>query len=407
MADIKEFAGLRPPANIVSKVAELPYDVIDEDEARGVSAEKRTSFFRISRPEVDLPIGSDVYSDAVYQMGKKNLESFKADGILNHDKKPMLYLYSLVMDGRTQTGLVCVLNIDDYVKGIIKKHELTREDKERDRIRHLDALSANTGLVFLFYKNDTGQKLFSDVFTEKPAYDFITDDSIRHIFHLIEDEQKISYYKKFFKNRTIYIADGHHRAASAVNVGLERRKNNPKHNGTEEYNYFLGVVFPHDELKIFPYNRIVKDLNGNSVEEFLKKISEKFSVEKSGKKSPSSIREFSMYLDGSWYTVKPRFDISKDPVESLDVKILQDHLLDPILGIKDPRKDARISFVGGIKGTDELERSLDCGGYAVAFSMYATAIEQLIDVSDADGLMPPKSTWFEPKLRCGIVLHEI
>jgi uncharacterized protein (DUF1015 family) len=406
MAAIKEFRGLRPKKDLAHRIAELPYDVVSSEEAKEIAKGNQYSFFHISKPEIDLPANVNLYDDGVYEAGKINFSRFIQDGYLLQDEQPKLYLYSQVMQGRQQNGLVACVSIDDYINNNVRKHELTRKDKEQDRTRHIETLSAQAGPVFLFYKEDSFKKvLYEEALRLEPAYDFIASDGIRHILRVIDNTSLIDSFKKAFARDILYIADGHHRAASAATVGLNRRKANPSYTGSEEFNWFLTVIFPHDQLQILAYNKVVKDLYGLTKEAYLKKVAERFSVKKTGIKSPQALHQFSMYLDSEWYTLIPAFNIPDDPIESLDVQILQNMLLDPVLGIKDPRTDKRIDFIGGIRGTQELERLVDSGEYQVAFSMYPTTIEQLIAVADADKIMPPKSTWFEPKLRSGIVVH--
>jgi uncharacterized protein (DUF1015 family) len=408
MASIKPFKAIRPKAELAEKVAELPYDVVSSEEAGEIAKDNKYSFFHISKPEIDMG-DVNVYSQKIYDAGRKALESFISEEIFIQEGKPNYYLYTQTMDGRSQTGIVACVSIDDYIENRVKKHELTREDKELDRTNHLDTVNANTGPVFLFFKDkDKRKPLFVFFLTIQPIYDFVAADSIRHTVRIIEDETLIQELTQLIAPETLYIADGHHRAASAVRVGINRRKKNPNYTGKEEFNSFLAVIFPHSELKILAYNRVVKDLNRLSIDSFMEGLkSRKFTVEQTGKKIPGSSKEFSMYLDKNWYTVKPNFEITKDPVAGLDVRILQDNILAPILGIDDPRKDKRINFVGGIRGTEELEKITDNGEYAIAFSMYPTTLEQLINVSDVDQIMPPKSTWFEPKLRSGLLLHSL
>lgn len=410
MARIREFNGLRPDKNKVHKIAELPYDVVSSEEARQIAGTNEMSFFHISKPEVDLPENIPVYDDRVYEMGKNNLERFIKQGLLKPDVSRALYLYTLIMDGRSQTGLVGCLYNEDYINNKIKKHELTREDKERDRMRHLDSLSAQTGLVFIFYKEDGEVKsLLKQALLNEPEYDFTTEDGIRHIFRIIENQELINSLKSAFLPLDFYIADGHHRAASAVKVGQERNKNDfsDKISIEKEYNWFLAVIFPHDELKIMPYNRVIKDLNGLSSDDFIKKISGKFKVEKCQYSVPRHRHEICMFLDEQWYNLDPIFEIGNDPIGSLDVSILQEQILKPILGIIDPRRDNRIDFIGGKNSTLKLEKLVSSGKYRTAFSLYPTSIEELISVADTGALMPPKSTWFEPKLRSGMILHLI
>lgn len=407
MAIIREFKGLRPGKDMADRVAELPYDVISSEDARELALKKATSFFHITKPEVDLPPGVDLYDDRVYDMGKENLQRFIREGILSRDTSANLYLYTLVMDGRHQTGLVACVSIDDYLENKVKKHELTRKDKELDRTKHIDRLNAQTGLVFLLYREDGSKReLFKKATVTTPSYDFTTDDGIRHVFRIIDDRDLIANIKESFKSTVLYIADGHHRAASSVSVGLKRREAGEKAPEAES-GYIMATIFPHDELRILSYNRVVKDLNGNNVKDFLKAVGEKFSIEKSKVDVPGAKHSVCMYLDGEWYVIKPKFPISSDPIESLDVKLLQDNLLGPVLDIQDPRTSKRIDFIGGIKGAGELKRLVDDGKFAVAFSMHPTSVDDLINVSDSGGIMPPKSTWFEPKLRSGLVVHEI
>ncbi|MGL4368374.1 MAG: DUF1015 domain-containing protein, partial [Spirochaetota bacterium] len=398
----------RPPADLVEKIAELPYDVLDTEEARVIADKNPLSFFHISKPEVDLPAGTDPYSAVVYETGKRNIEKFIDEKRFVEDEKAKLYMYTLVMNGRAQTGLLSCVSIDDYINNVVKKHEFTREDKEQDRIRHMEAVSAHVGLVFLFYKEDGSKKdLFSRAMALSPVYDYTAVDGVRHVLRVIEDDAMISAFKTAFSNDILYIADGHHRAASAVKVGLRRREKNPGASADAPFNWFMSVIFPHDQLMIMPYNRVVKDLNGLSKDMFLAKLGEKFSIEKTDSSSPAELHSFCMYLDSMWYRLKPSFSIPSDPVEALDVSIMQNDILSPILGIGNPRTDKRINFVGGIRGAAELVKLVDSGDYSVAFSMYPTSIEELMDVSDSGNVMPPKSTWFEPKLRSGLVIHRI
>ena len=406
MAAIKEFRGLRPNKDLAHRIAELPYDVVSSEEAKEIAKGNQYSFFHISKPEIDLSANVNIYDDTVYQAGRSNFKSFIQNGYLYQDEQPKLYLYSQVMNGRQQNGLVACVSIDDYINNSVRKHELTRKDKEQDRTRHIETLSAQAGPVFLFYKEDSFKKvLYEEALRIEPANDFTASDDIRHILRVIDSASLIDSFKKAFARDTLYIADGHHRAASAATVGLNRRKANTSYTGSEEFNWFLTVIFPHDQLQILAYNKVVKDLSGLTKEAYLNKIAEAFTVKKTGSKIPQALHQFSMYLDSEWYTLIPAFNIPDDPIESLDVQILQNMLLDPVLGIKDPRTDKRIDFIGGIRGTQELERLVDSGAYQVAFSMYPTTIEQLIAVADADKIMPPKSTWFEPKLRSGLVVH--
>ena len=406
MARIREFRGLRPARELASRVAELPYDVLSSGEAAEIARDNPYSFFHISKPEIDLPHVANPHDARVYETARQNLERFRAEGILRLDEAPRLYLYTQVMGGRPQTGLVACAHIDDYRSGVIKRHELTREDKEIDRSRHLDVLNANAGPVFLFYREDGSKRaLFERASTLEPEYDFLAPDGVRHILRVVEDAGLIESFKRSLAGETLYIADGHHRAASAVRVGGARAAKNPHHTGNEEYNWFLSVIFPHSELRILPYNRVLRDLNGLSERQFMEKLEERFSVTQSDSKEPEAPHVFCLYLGGRWHRLVPRRMPVEDVIKSLDVSILQDEVLAPILGIDDPRRSTRIEFVGGIRGVEELERLVDGGAFRAAFSMHPTTIEQLMGVSDSGAIMPPKSTWFEPKLRSGIVLH--
>ncbi len=408
MAKIRAFRGIRPVKELADKIAELPYDVVSLPEVIAIAGNNPYNFYHVTRSEMDLAPGTDPYSPEVYKKAKDTFNDFINKGSMIIDETPKFYLYSQVMEGRTQTGIVAGADVDDYLNEIIKKHELTREEKELDRTRHIDVTNANTGPVFLIYRDsDEKRKLIEKAMKAEPEYDFTAVDGIRHIVRIIEDQALISEIEKAFANDELYIADGHHRAASAVRVAKMRREKNPGYTGDEEFNRFLSVIFPHTQLKILAYNRVVKDLNGMTSEDFMKKLCEEFIIEKSSVKVPVKVNTFSMYLGKEWYNMKPKFEISKDPIESLDVTIIQKRVLAPLLGINDPRKDKRIDFVGGIRGTAELEKVVDSGEFAVAFSMYPTEIEQLMNVSDAGMIMPPKSTWFEPKLRDGLLVHEL
>ncbi len=411
MAKIKAFKGVRPAADKIKDVASPPYDVLNSAEARIQIKGKPYSFLHVVKPEVDLPENISIYDETVYLKGKENLDKLIENRILIQDEKPCFYLYRLIMDNIDEIGLVAGASIQDYENDIIKKHEHTRADKETDRIKHVDTLNANTGPVFLTYKsrNDMN-KLVDELIKEKPVYNFEADDGIKHVFWKIDDEDVIKKIENIFEEIDfLYVADGHHRSASGTIVGQRRRETNPNHTGEEEYNYFLSVIFPHNQLYIMDYNRIVKDLNNHSKDEFLKLLEKKFiweifSTDKPFQ--PDRLHNFGMYLDGNWYklTTKPDSFPENDPVKSLDVSILQENLLTPILGIGDPRKDNRIDFVGGIRGLEELSKRVD-KGEAVAFSMFPTSIEQLMAIADAGKVMPPKSTWFEPKLRSGVIVH--
>ena len=411
MATIKPFIGIRPSKEKAAGIAALPYDVYSREEARKVVENDNLSFLRIDRPETQFPEGVDMYSLEVYQKAHDMLWDMVERGDFVSEEQEVYYIYELTMNGRVQDGLVACASIDDYQNGIIMKHENTREEKEQDRIRHVDTCSAQTGPIFLAYR---AKEVIRDIIAakkkEEPLYDFTSSDGIRHRVFCIDDVEVIATIKaEFEQTNQIYIADGHHRAASAVKVGLKRREANPNYDGTEEFNYFLSILFADEQLMIMDYNRVVKDLNGNTPEQFLEKMKGIVDVVKEDKKEihPSQKGEFSMYLGGVWYLCKiHEEDLDKDPVEGLDVSILQKKVLTPLLGIGDPRIDKRIDFVGGIRGLKELERrvSEDC---EVAFAMYATSIQELFDVADAGMLMPPKSTWFEPKLRSGLFIHKI
>lgn len=411
MAVIRQFKAIRPTPEMAEKVAALPYDVVNSEEAAEMVIGNPYSFLHVDKAEIDLPAGTDIYSPEVYEKAKSNLEKMITDGVLVKDEKPMLYVYELTMDGRSQTGLVACTSIDEYMQGIIKKHELTREDKEQDRIRHVDICNANTGPIFLAYRTvDEISEIVDNVKKNAPVYDFTAEDGIIHRAWIIDNGETINRLVKLFKDvPNLYIADGHHRNASAAKVGLKRRNENPNYTGDEEFNYYLAVIFPSDQLKILDYNRVVKDLNGLSEEEFIKKLSEKFDiVETEGRAKPDKAYDFGMYMDGKWYMLTAKDEIkSKDAVKGLDVSILQDNVLIPILGIGDIRTDKRIDFVGGIRGLGELEKRVDSGEMKVAFAMYPTSIEQLMTIADENKIMPPKSTWFEPKLRSGLFIHSL
>ena len=412
MATIKPFYCIRPTAELAHRVAALPYDVYNRSEAKAVVAKDALSFLNIDRAETQFPDDVDTYADCVYAKAAELLNARIADGTFVTDATTNYYIYELTMDGRTQTGIVACASIDDYMNNVIKKHENTRADKEEDRIRHVDTCNAQTGPIFLAYRrNETIYSVVAKTKKNAPLYDFTSDDSITHRVFVISDSADVKAVSDAFASiDSIYIADGHHRAASAVKVGLKRRSENPGYDGTEEFNFFLSVLFPEDELKILPYNRVVKDLNGLTKDEFLTRIAQEFTVEKLGTEAfqPEKKGTFGMYLDGTWYCLTANDTLQQitDPVESLDVSLLQDHLLAPVLGIGDPRTDKRIDFIGGIRGLGELERRV-AEDMTVAFSMYPTSIGELFAVSDAGRLMPPKSTWFEPKLRSGLFIHKL
>ena len=410
MAVIKAFECIRPNEKVADRVAALPYDVYNREEALKEVEREPLSFLAIDRAETQFDSSVDTYADCVYDKARELLDSRIADGTFITDTDKAYYVYELTMNGRTQTGIAACASIDDYNNNIIKKHENTRADKEQDRINHVDRCSAQTGPIFLAYRADEViRNEVAKAKEEKPLYSFISPDGIRHQVYKISNAQSVENIEKAFAGiDDIYIADGHHRAASAVKVGLKRREEHPDYTGEEEFNYFLSVLFPDEELMIMPYNRVVKDLNGYSKEEFIKRTEEKFEIEESATAvEPAHKAEFGMYLDEKWYKLKAKKDIlSDDPVDGLDVAILQDNLLEPVLGIYDPKTDKRIDFVGGIRGLSELEKRChaDC---VLAFSMYPTSIAELFAVADAKRLMPPKSTWFEPKLRSGLFIHRI
>lgn len=409
MADIKPFACIRPTENMASVIAALPYDVYNRAEAKEEVKKHPDSFLAIDRAETQFDDSVDTYDDRVYQKAAELFRERLSQGKFIRDNQPCYYLYELTMDGRVQTGIVACASIDDYQNSIIKKHENTRADKEVDRIRHVDSLSAQTGPIFLAYRaNPVIREIVQKTKTQAPLYDFCAEDMITHRAWKIDDENDVFAIKLAFENMNeIYIADGHHRAASAVKVGLKRREQNPDYDGTEEFNYFLSVLFPDDELMIMDYNRVVKDLNGMTPDSFLAKVKELFSVTELPEAAhPTQKGNFTMFLDHKWYSCQMPDCDQDDPVAGLDVSVLQEKLLQPLLGIGDPKTDQRIDFVGGIRGLKELERRVmtDC---AVAFAMYPTAIAELFAVADAGKLMPPKSTWFEPKLRSGLFIHEI
>lgn len=414
MSVIKPFKAFRPQPELVTKVASPPYDVLNSEEARHLVKDNSYSFLHVNKAEIDLDSSVDHCNQRVYEKASENLDRLIEKKVYLQDEHEKIYIYRQIMKGRAQTGLVVCVSIDDYLKGKIKKHENTREDKEKDRINHIDFSNANTGPVFLTYKaKDEIKQIVSRWIKEKePVYDFTSEDEIAHTCWVIDNEQEIKrLVNAFAEIDNLYIADGHHRAAAATKVGLKRREQFNNYNGKEEFNYFLSVLFPHDELYIMDYNRVVADLTGNSEKEFIKKISEKFNLEKysgEGPYRPEARHTFGMYLNNCWYklTAKPGTFNQDDAVDSLDVSILQNNLLTPILEIEDPRTDQRIEFVGGIRGLKELEKRVKAG-MKVAFSLHPTSIEELMKVANAERLMPPKSTWFEPKLRSGIFIHKL
>lgn len=409
MTTVKPFRGFRPDGN-AEQVACPPYDVINSREAREMAKGNPLSFLHVEKPEIDLPEDVDLYDAQVYAKGRENLDKFIARGILKQDAKPCFYVYAQTMDGRTQYGLVAAVSADEYDRAVIRRHELTRKDKEEDRTRHVDTLGATTGPVFLTYPDRPDlDELVHAVCQKTPVYRFTSPDGIGHAFWVMDEDKDISAVQKIFAAMPVlYIADGHHRSASAANVARKRKAANPHHTGQESYNFFLAVIFPAGQLYIMDYNRLVKDLNGLTQTQFLEKVAQKFDVLTDGQAKPQARHEFGMYLGGKWYTLRAKagsFDAA-NPVDALDVSILQNNLLAPVLGIGDPRTDKRISFVGGIRGLKALEKRVNAADYAVAFSMYPTSIEELMAVADAQLIMPPKSTWFEPKLRSGLVTYK-
>ena len=408
MATIRPFKGFRPTPELCSKVAALPYDVMTSKEAREMVKNDPYSFLHVDRAEIDLPENVDIYSKEVYEKAASNLNKMIEDKVLIQDSKPVFYIYSLTMNGREQIGLVVCTSIDEYLNNTIKKHEFTRADKEQDRINHVDYCNANTGPIFLTYKNQkTIDQIISKEIEKAPIYDFTSEDKVEHKVWLIDDDSVINDLVEQFKNvPSLYIADGHHRNASAVKVGLKRRGEG-EYDKNAEFNYYLSVLFPADQLHIMDYNRLVKDLNGLTKDEFLDKIQENFTVtEADGQYKPDTIHTFGMYLDKKWYKLQAKDGIiATDSVGCLDVSILQNSLLTPVLGIGDPRTDKRIDFVGGIRGLGELVKRVDSGEMTVA--MYPTSMTQLMNIADDNKVMPPKSTWFEPKLRSGIFIHKL
>ncbi|WP_298268204.1 DUF1015 family protein [Geobacter sp.] len=410
MALIKPFRALRPPKHLAEKVAALPYDVMSVEEAKWMAEGNPFSFLHISRPEIDLPAETDPYADVVYEAGRNNLERFMEEGSLAQDPEEHYYVYRQRMGEIVQTGLVVCAGVDDYESGVIRKHELTRADKEEDRVKHIDRLDANDEPVFYTYRNEPAiSVMVARVAEGEPEYDFVTSDGVGHTLWVVRDPAVIAELTdRFVAIPTLYVADGHHRSAAAGRVRGLRRDENPAHDGTEEYNWFLTVIFPDSEMNIMPYNRVVKDLNGLTVAEFMVRVGDCFDITPVEKGfAPAQRHEFGMYLEGRWYRLAARpgsYD-EGDTVSRLDVSILQNNLLSPVLAIRNPRTDQRIAFVGGIRGIDELERLVAGGGYRVAFSLHPTSMAELMQLADAGKIMPPKSTWFEPKLRSGLFVH--
>lgn len=411
MAIIKPFKAIRPSDELVNRVAALPYDVINTEEARKLVKDNPYSFLHVDKAEIDLDENVYIYDKKVYQKALDNLSNMIKNKILIQDDEPCLYIYRLVMYGISQTGLVACTSIDEYINGTIKKHELTREDKELDRTNHIDYCNANTGPIFLTYRENlnTTKAIENWTLQHNPIYSFKSEDAISQQVWIIHDKQFINSMIEDFKEvYSLYIADGHHRCASAVKVGLKRRQQFPNYTGDEEFNYFLSVIFPSNQLRIMEYNRVVKDLNGLTEKELINKLNDKFVVEQCDFTHCKQPHTFGMYINKKWYLLsfKDEF-ISGDLISSLDVSILQNHILEPILGIKDNRTDKRIDFVGGIKGINELVEKVDSGQMKVAFCLYPVSINSLLEVSDNNKIMPPKSTWFEPKLRSGLFIHSL
>ncbi|MCD8215202.1 MAG: DUF1015 family protein [Clostridiales bacterium] len=413
MSVLRPFKGYRPVPELAPRVAALPYDVMTSDEAREEVKDNPYSFLHIDRGEIDLPLGTDEHADEVYLKAAENLNNMIEKGIFIQDKDPVLYIYRLTMEGRSQTGITGCASIDEYRQNKIKKHEHTLYEKEVDRIKHVDTCNANTGPIFLTYtdRKEINEAVENWINNHAPVYDFVSEDKIGHTVWVIDSREVIdALAAAFSKVNAMYIADGHHRNASAVRVGLMRRKEKPDYTGEEEFNFYLSVAFPKSQLKIFDYNRVVKGLNGYTEAEFLDRVSKVFKIEEykgEGSLRPKKPLTFGMYLNKKWYLLSADAIDTSDPVKSLDVSILQDHLLGPVLGIHDPRTDKRIDFVGGIRGLGELEKRVNSGEMTVAFSMYPTSIEQLMNIADNGRIMPPKSTWFKPKLRSGLFIHKL
>jgi uncharacterized protein (DUF1015 family) len=401
---IRAFQGLRPNPQLAASVASLPYDVVNTEEAAELAKGNPNSFLHVVRAEIDLPAGTDLYSDNVYAKAKENLQKLQDSGALDRETVPSLYVYQQRMDNHKQSGLVSVYHIDDYLNNVIKKHEKTRPQKEDDRTKLNSTLNAHPGPVFLTYRdNETVNQIVDQIILETPLIDFAAPDGVQHtIWKVVDTDELVALFGKI---PVSYVADGHHRSASAARVGAERKAANPNHTGDEDYNWFLAVNFPASQLKILPYNRLVFDLNGHSDNDFLNKIKEVAVVTEDVDSSPDAVGKMSMYFKGRWYGIEFPNDDSLDPVNRLDISRLQDRILQPILGIDDPRTSDRIDFIGGIRGTSELEKRVTRGDGPVAFSMYPVTIEKLMDIADAGATMPPKSTWFEPKLRSGLFIH--
>lgn len=413
MATVKPFRGIRPPRNLVEQVASRPYDVLNSDEARAEAAGNPKSLYHIIKPEIDFPAGTDEHDERVYDRAVENFQAFRQNGWLVQDDADHYYIYAQTMDGRTQYGIVVAANVHDYVNGVIKKHELTRRDKEDDRMRHVRINNANIEPVFFaFPDNEILETIIRKVTSAEAEYDFTAPDGFGHHFWVVDDPADIAAITEAFAAMpSLYIADGHHRSAAAARVGLEKAQTDPNHTGDEEYNYFLAVAFPASHLRIIDYNRVVRDLNGLTPEQFIKALEKDFIVAPKGAETytPAGLHNFSLYLDGQWYSLtarEGRYD-DADPIGVLDVTISSDLILRDILGIHDLRSDKRIDFVGGIRGLGELKRRVDSGEMAIALALYPVSMKQLMDIADTGNIMPPKTTWFEPKLRSGLVIHEL
>lgn len=414
MARVKPFRGLRPPRELVEQVESRPYDVLDSEEARTEAGTNEKSLYHIIKPEIDFPVGTSEYDPRVYERAAENFAKFQREGWLVQDSADHYYVYAQTMNGHTQYGLVVGAAVDDYMNGVILKHELTRRDKEEDRMKHVRVCDANMEPVFLAYPDDDMlNALMARYAAQTPEYDFIAPvDGFRHQFWIIDNEEDIkTVTTQFAQMPHLYIADGHHRTAAAALVGAEKAKANPAHTGVEEYNYLMAVCFPASQLTILDYNRVVKDLNGHKPEEFLSLLEKDFLVSLQGTENyrPARLHEFSLYLEGKWYslTLKPGLVDETDPIESLDVSISSKRILDDILGIKDLRSDKRIDFVGGLRGLGELKRRVDSGEMQMALALYPVSMQQIIRIADSGNIMPPKATWFEPKLRSGLVVHKL
>jgi len=413
MAVIKPFKGVRPPKDLVEKVASRPYDVLNSEEARREAEGNPQSLYRIIKPEIDFAPGTDEHLPEIYEKAAENFAEFKEKSWLMQDDKELYYVYAQTMNGRTQYGLVLCASVEDYMTEKIKKHELTRRDKEEDRMKHVRVNDANIEPVFFAYPHqDEIDKIVAEVVKKEPEYDFVASDEVGHHFWIIDDKKTIERITELFAEiPALYIADGHHRSAAAALVGNEKRSQNPNHKGDEEYNYFMAVCFPDNQLNIIDYNRVVKDLNGMTDGEFLEKISKNFDIEPQGAEiyKPNKLHNFSLYLSGKWYslTAKSGTYNDSDPIGVLDVTISSDLILNEILGIKDLRSDKRVDFVGGIRGLGELKKRVDSKEMKAAIALYPVSMKQLIDIADTGNIMPPKTTWFEPKLRSGLVIHEL